>query len=402
MIGHPREWRLLGFLDGRLPDGDRRRIAAHLAQCQRCRNVVQGHRTVRSVFQLEAPPAPGGVLERIVATRAGGGVVVLPVADPGQGRRVRGSVLALAAAAAAVMLLSLVQVVPVPMRPIADAWDWWSRTVVAWRPFAGGSGRVRMAEVLEAPIADPAVLHPERLRPMTATYRVVNRRGVEQRPEIATITVSLTPPAEHLGSWMLRIVGSIPPRWQYSVSLDQATLAPHRWGAGLVGAVDYEDPARGAWRRSERWSLTGDRIERTIEYSGEVPDPILKREPPGTRYSMITRSVSAPYYHGEHHFRIQMTTVDLHARWAGSFAALRVTSWEKPSVILESYYVDGAEVVTTPAGTFDTWRVRMVESYRESTVLFWFRKSDGLLVRQEHGPGNDYGTREELIAVSYP
>lgn len=398
MIGHPREQRLLGFLDARLPDRDRRRIAAHLAQCQRCRNVVQGHRTVRSVFQLEAPPAPGGVLERIIATRAGGAAMVLPVADPGHGRRVRGSVVALAVAAAAVMLLSVVQVVPVPMRPLADAWDWWSRTVVDWRPFAGGSGRVRLAEMLEAPIADPAVLHPERLRSMTATYRTIIHRGVERRPRVDTAQFALLPPSRATEGWTLEWSRFEYPDRQYRVALDRATLGPYRW----TSTRDAGPRAERTWSQTLSWVLEGNRLEGRREYQGEVPEQILLRSPAGTQTDLLHRPVAAPYYFGQYHLRALMLTVALDQDWVGSFARLRITYGQPPWMHFESYFVDGSESVTTPAGTFDTWRVRMVESYRESTIRFWFRKADGLLVRQEYGPGNGYGTREELLAVSYP
>ena len=86
MIRHPGERQLLAYDDGELSDVARRRVARHLTDCQRCRNMVQGHRATRAVLRLEAPPAPGGVLERILASRAAGTTIVLPVADPDAGR----------------------------------------------------------------------------------------------------------------------------------------------------------------------------------------------------------------------------------------------------------------------------------------------------------------------------
>ncbi|HPF61759.1 MAG TPA: hypothetical protein PLI93_06825, partial [Gemmatimonadales bacterium] len=127
MIGHPHEAALLRFLDGSGADLERKRVAHHLADCQRCRDLVQGHRRVRQALVPVASSAPPALLDRVLATRAAGEGVILPVdVEPGprrewripfSTRRVALGVLA----ASAVLAVGVVVVELLPRLPIAAA-----------------------------------------------------------------------------------------------------------------------------------------------------------------------------------------------------------------------------------------------------------------------------------------
>lgn len=391
MIGHPDERRLLGFHEGRLPDGERRRIAVHLADCQRCRNVIQGHRAVRQVFQLEASPAPGGVLERVLATRASGGVMVLPVADPGHGRRVRGGAIAVIAGAAAVALLSVVQVIP--MRPFAVAWDVWSDWAAEWRPFGTANGKVTFPAIGKAPIAKPAVLHPERLRAMTVTYRVIDR-GPNRPPRVDTSGFSLLAPEPDHREWQLRSFPVDSRLGDAPVYLDPRTLRPSRWKV-VSGAPD-------TWLREYAYHLVGDRITVTLRYSGDPPERFVERDPPSTqRWPVLSRENSVIVLN-EFHLFAAWLSIEFTGDWAGSFAFMRGRGPGGYATRVTSYYITGMDSVTTPAGTFQAWQLGSVGEYGSSSERWWLRTSDGLMVKSEWAAGSEYRDTRELLSITYP
>jgi hypothetical protein len=373
-----------------LRDGERRRIATHLADCQHCRNLVQGHRAVRAVLQLEAPPAPDGVLERVLATRAAGGVVVLPVVDPGAPGRSRGTLLALVAGAAAVLLLSLVQVVP--MTPLANAWDWWSRTVVDWHPFGGGNG-VRIPEMLSAPVADPAVLDLTRLRPVTVRYRRIDFRGVGRPPRVDTIVHQVRAVPE--GGWDLRSTWTGSVTLARSVRLDATSFGPRRW-TSLIGAP-------GSWQQIESYRYDGREMLIETSYTGDPPPRVVTVSPPGTRRFKTAPAPGTVVLFDEGHLAVALTLVDLDRRWAGSFAYLDRSGPSINSLLPSTtFMVVGSEMVETPTGTFDAWRLHSLNQRRESSVDYWVRKRDGILIRIGHDSPDHFGSVLELLSVSYP
>jgi hypothetical protein len=85
MLTHPRHATLNRFSDGTLPARRRRRVADHLAVCRRCRGEVAFIRQAGArARSLEAPEPPEDLLEKILARRAAGERVILPLTSPGR------------------------------------------------------------------------------------------------------------------------------------------------------------------------------------------------------------------------------------------------------------------------------------------------------------------------------
>jgi hypothetical protein len=77
--------RISDYIDGQLPDGERREIAAHLDACQACRAEVEAfQKTVDLVRSLPLVPAPEGFAERILqqALHVAPGSETFPAASP--------------------------------------------------------------------------------------------------------------------------------------------------------------------------------------------------------------------------------------------------------------------------------------------------------------------------------
>lgn len=102
---HPSYAALNRFADGELESRRHRRVADHLAGCSRCRQEVAFIRQAGELARsLETPAMPDGVLDEVLARRAAGERVLLPLQSPGADTtpRWRG----LPAAAAALVLVT--------------------------------------------------------------------------------------------------------------------------------------------------------------------------------------------------------------------------------------------------------------------------------------------------------
>lgn len=395
MIGHPDERRLLAFHEGQLADRNRQRIAAHLASCQQCRNVVQGHRAIRAVFRLEASPAPGGVLERALATRAAGGVMVLPVVDPDPGTRPRTGLIAIITGAAAVLLLGVFQAVPLPVRSLTGVWDRWSRTIAEWRP-SGSGGGIEIPEMFRAPVAKPAVVHPERLRPMTVTYRTIDHHSTDDGTTEGTHRFSLVEAEGDGSSWRVRHM-----RRDAYGNLNETLLHPQ-----TLEPIEWVRTHRiaGSLLRQFHVRLQGDTVELSTSYPNGERSPYSDQVPAGTTTGELATPNGAPLALGSDHLFLMLMAADLSRSWSGSIGVLLsdVVAIAPYAVEPISFYVDGEERVETPAGTFDTWRIQTVEGYGMSAYVYWARRSDGLVVRVDQATGRGYETVRELLSVTYP
>lgn len=116
---HPRSSLLSAFCDGTLPPARRDRVAAHLAACARCRATVDSYRALgAAAASLHPAPLPVDGLEAVLARRAAGERVILPVEDAPP-RRVMHP--ALRAAAGVVLLLVSAAVLMVATAPRLEA-----------------------------------------------------------------------------------------------------------------------------------------------------------------------------------------------------------------------------------------------------------------------------------------
>jgi thiol-disulfide isomerase/thioredoxin len=116
---HPRSFLLSAFADGALPHARRDRVAAHLAACARCRAAVESYRAIGSAAAaLDPAPLPADGLAAVLARRAAGDRVILPVEDAPPRRAMHP---ALRAAAGIVLLLAAAAVLMVASAPRLEA-----------------------------------------------------------------------------------------------------------------------------------------------------------------------------------------------------------------------------------------------------------------------------------------
>jgi thiol-disulfide isomerase/thioredoxin len=116
---HPRSFLLSAFADGALPPARRDRVAAHLAACARCRATVESYRALgAAASSLAAAPLPADGLAAVLARRAAGERVILPVEDAPPRRAAHP---ALRAAAGIVLLLVSAAVLMVASAPRLEA-----------------------------------------------------------------------------------------------------------------------------------------------------------------------------------------------------------------------------------------------------------------------------------------
>jgi len=81
-ILHPRFRTLNEYHDGNLPEERRRRVAAHLVDCARCRNTIAFFRMIDKAARELPPHDPKPeVLQQILARRNQGDLIVLPISD---------------------------------------------------------------------------------------------------------------------------------------------------------------------------------------------------------------------------------------------------------------------------------------------------------------------------------
>ncbi len=177
---HPRFVTLSRFEEGSLSPSRRRRIAAHLAGCIRCRAIVGDLRRMREHTRtLPVPSLSGDTWESVVRRRAAGDRVILPIAEPSPTRPSRRATPAIAAAAIAAVLALATALLPTteleaeaselqlsPERPRAG-----EEILVTYRATAKLDGSDRL--VLRAQLSGPS----RALLPRYGEVAVLTRTG---------------------------------------------------------------------------------------------------------------------------------------------------------------------------------------------------------------------------------
>jgi hypothetical protein len=386
MIGHPREDQLLAFQDHRLDDQRRRRLAGHLSGCQRCRNVVQAHRTVRGVFALEAPFAPDGVLERVLASRAAGTIVMLPVAEPDARRPMelpsRGFLIAVG-----LVLTVGISVQVVPANRFQQVWGAWSAMVTDWEPFAGQS--VINVHYPLPPVARGAVIDPARTRPMRVRYRYNDLNDGQVRSStFFSLELDRLP-----DGWSLNV--DWPGHYQVGAHLG-GTLEPQAWTVlSRFGTKDEHVADR-------RFTVRGDSISvayrPTLAASTVLPNH--PKDPFDSTY-FARRRMTAPYALDQAHLFVLFASLPIRKGWVGSiYNGYSPRYWR---LLLEpptTYLTVGDETITTPIGRYETWEVTELSVGPVPYSRFWINKADGLLVKYQ--TGNRWGHEIVLESVTYP
>lgn len=386
MIGHPREETLLAFQDHRLDDRRRRRLAGHLSGCQRCRNVVQAHRTVRGVFAFEAPFAPDGVLERALASRAGGMLVVLPVAEPDVASpRIalprRGFVIA-----AGMVLTVLAGLQMVPNIRLRQVWGAWSGMIAEWQPFSGDG--IMGIGYPSPPVAKAAVIEPDRIRPLRARYRWNSLRDGKINAS-HTYTLELSRLQQ---SW--RVQSSGPGERTWSAILSDS-LRPLSWflrskgrrNLAIENDLTFWDDSL---RRIQRVFLEGRPVDIGDRYT-QAFDSTWR----------FARKVEHPVALSDEHLHLLFAGIPIRRGWAGSIDFNSSPKyWRGDPGGLRSYLAVGDTIITTAAGRFEA--VELNELYFGSIPVrrFWISKSTGLVVRATRG--GEWGSEIVLESVTFP
>lgn len=386
MIGHPREEMLLAFQDHRLDDRRRRRLAEHLSGCQRCRNVVQAHRTVRGVFACEAPFAPDGVLERALASRAAGMIVVLPVAEPDATPRMalprRGFVIA-----AGMVLTVLAGVQLVPTTRLKQMWSAWSGMIVEWQPF----GRESALDLIypRPPVARAAVIDPARVRPLHATYRWHNLRDGKVEGS-HTYSLELTRGTQ---AWRARSIGPGERTWSAVLS---DSLKPASWFIRSTAGKDLVTESsftfwNDSLRQVQRLFLNGKPVEIGNEYA----------QPFDSTWDFTPR-FDRPVALGEAHLFLLFSGISIRRGWVGSIDyrfSPRYWRWDAGQPT--TYLAVAETTMTTLAGSFEVWELN--ELHVGAIMRFhklWISKDNGLVIKST--TGDRRGSETILESVTYP
>jgi hypothetical protein len=356
--------------------------------------VIQAHRAVRGVFALEAPSAPDGVLERALASRARGELILLPSgdADAAPGIAVPWRILTIAAG----LILSVVAAIQVvPISAVKSAWGRWAATVGEWQPL--GDFSLNHLPTIAAPVAKPATLDPSRLREFTAEYVVGSsapRNDTKMRIELRR-----TDEGWRVREWYIR-----PTRDGSSI---RTTLSQESW-------LDSVTLATVRYRSFH--SLTEDSLpifisDATLNDSAAfVLNHWVGSAPVGKLNARTFKQgawrVPVDYHYKHSRFFgdggniTHVAATELRPGWVGSFTRLtRIyerSAYEYPP---QSYLVTGDTTINTLGGPFDTWQLKPIGDWGT-----WFnvRKSDGLIVRA-HSPQREGNEELYLLeSVRYP
>ncbi|MGD9523785.1 MAG: hypothetical protein AB7N73_07500 [Gemmatimonadales bacterium] len=430
MIGHPHEAALLRFLDGSGADVERKRVAHHLADCQRCRDLVQGHRRVRQALVSAATSAPPALLDRVLATRATGEGVILPV-DVESGRRrewripfstrrvALGVLAASAVLAVGVMVVELLPRLPIAAAREETAWAFERLIEALGNPRPGGPQ-------LPRPDAPPAVIHPERMREFTAVYETRHFVG----PTLVAVDTSPLWTVRRNGpNWNVRSVVSSRRRSENPedsllfyhsetlqrslTTLDQRSLRPL---ASTTTVFQYHGRGSEQSRLGRVDTREVIRLNNTLKR--ERTNSVQFYTPDGSAYAHtdsaywgLLPTLRAPEVLGYFRDRdLLLLLVDMGRWWAGSFSRqveLRGRPGRGMEERLISSRVVGRRRLDLPIGKTDVWKVEhWLSDYPLEDRDTYYRVSDGLLAAEVYGEkwkeSNTSYTELRLLSVTYP
>ncbi|HKG90382.1 MAG TPA: zf-HC2 domain-containing protein [Gemmatimonadaceae bacterium] len=412
---HPDARRLDAYVDGRLPEGERARIAEHLTRCDVCRRAVAELRRVGELaraHQATVPALPPAALERVLARRAAGERCILPTADAElvvvvreRGPRAGGRTLLVASAAAAAAAIAITTGLPQWMQShLADTRGaringMSSSAAVACPPgMETDSVRSALIERLGT-IALPVILTGCAKDSVAPAPRITSLDGGRVAPVALHFRTHMVTDSAHTSAYgeseLAVSRGSFEGRDVWVVSSSRVNVVT-RWRSGPDTL--YLDPATLVARRTvANWG--GGRFEATFDgdllrVAGMRPGPAGHPQPIFRSYRLDQRIRSLA---GPTQLDLALQAIPLAPNWSGSFpiASAELPMWfmrgadksvrTPPTATLR---VVGEERVTVPAGSFDCWKVQMLTndriSYRrvQSSNTLWVAKSSGWIVRR--------------------
>lgn len=309
---------------------------------------------------LPVPPPRNDLLPRILASREAGARVILPDGRPVADRRLTRGVVALFVAVVLLMLVPLARNTLFRSRGSELS----VREESATSGWLAGSLVFAQTELGTLPVRFD---HPERLRPVTLQYERSWRDSTGRITGRATGVVALQPDSV---AWRLvsRTDGTRDGRAFTTLDSVYITRADLRLLSRVVVQTPYSryDEIRIA-QQFRNDSIVGHMNAKGADASPEGR-PIARRLPPSA--IPMTADALAP---------VLFATVDLHPSWRG---AMSLAGWGVIDSDVQTpvaMQVDGDEVVSVPAGTFECWR--LTARYAGPTLRWWVRKSDGLAVK---------------------
>jgi len=366
---HPREDTLLRYAAGSAAESLRRRVANHLASCDRCRRVVTSTRDLRSsLASADVVAAPDALFTRIMASRASGARVLLPVEAPEARGGKQGARPALWLALAGAAVIAVVSVMP-----------------KLWVPSATDTSAVKLTAKGQSlpperdtsiPAAGP--INPARMHAVTLRYGMVEFLGASPASSGQSFSYRFVRSGPAGREWLLISQFDMggEGRRPDSIWIDATTLEPTRWGQRGVPHVSYT---------REDGML---RVTRTAV----PPSPRARYGPIDTSYQMP--ALDLPIAQDRAHFVALMMTMPLAQNWRGRFARLFVERKGVTAFPTEAIQITGSRTVITGAGKFDCWEA--AERRPDGYQVRWFRKSDGLYV------GEEAATAEPSFTLSRP
>jgi hypothetical protein len=350
---HPGIRRLKRFADRESPPREAARVAAHLERCGRCAEGVAFFRRVSADARAAAAPAPSdALLARILASRAAGERVVLPV-DPATPRTWRrgGALAGFAAAAAAVVFLVARGHAPRPDGPE----EGWTTAGLGLLPTP--------AYAEEAPASidwAPVPVDGTRVRPGAWTYEY---RAIDRGRTVASERGRVSITAVGFGgvaAWRMEStwVGE-PDEIHEAVEMERASLRVLHRTAENVGPSRY---------RVEEW-LTGDTLRGTmVSTVRNARFRVARYQPPG----------DGPYLAGESSPLIWLQAVRLHPGWRARISLLGWGSAADDRSYPIALRVTGQGRARVAGRVWECWTLEAAAGGRMRTL--WVRKADGVTV----------------------
>ena len=366
---HPRALTIERYAFDAASAEERRRVSAHLLRCPRCRREVQTIQRMAAAAGMPRRGAPREVLDRVLADRAAGRRVILPVAgdDPPRVRTITGGAVGAFAAAAAALILASILYDARPTRGLASG--------------SLGSGFLvseATARVV-SPTSVPNVSDVDGSRLRAGVWRFVEHRtdGAGHAIRGDTLDLGLTAGTE--GTRAVWRVSSSGTSQSETMVVDRRSLEP-------VSRMLHVG-------RSEKF----DRLDIDQKFSGDAFTAHVVGNARGrpTFERTVTRSIprGAPPRVSDAIAPLYFGATPLDAHWSGRVA---LVGWaiEKSDVLHPvTLAVRGVERVRTPAGTFACWRLDV--QVGAQTQVCWVRQVDGIAVRSRRV--TEKGTREWLL-----
>jgi hypothetical protein len=354
------------FAGDELTSARRRRVAAHLVVCRRCREQVAFARALMAAASsLPAPAAPTALLSRVLEGRAAGERVILPVVGETPRPRVARWSTSLTAIAASIVVAAIVATHVTGVRgraglaTVEDSLPTLSSVMTSIGVFPSS------AYGQEAPNVNATIpideIDGSAIRPLTLAYEFTVTADSEplQKSErgITTITGATY---QSLPAW--RVTN----RWLGHASdiaettyVDRRTLRPFARVAHNVGPSRFIVEQR----------FTGDSLLGTMR-TRERSRPLARALPPS--------STVGPWLVGEGMPVALLLAVKLRSGWRGGAVIVGWGGVRSDLTYPIELAVEGDERIIVPAGTFDCWRLSLVDRHHELTM--WVRKSDQLTV----------------------